>query len=473
MNMSKKTTPDGRILVVDDNKAILSALRLLLPAYFSEVTLLSSPNDLMHSMEVKRPEVVLLDMNFTAKVTTGNEGLFWLGEILKAYPDVPVVLFTAYSDVALAVDAIKRGAFDFIIKPFDNAKLVTTLQAALRLSRSRQEVKQLREIKNEIRSEGDMFWGESPKMKELRKIVQKVARTDASILITGENGTGKDMLAGEIHRLSKRSGSSMVSVDVGSLPESLFESELFGHVRGAFTDAKADRAGKFEVASGGTLFLDEIGNIPLHLQTKLLTAIQTKSITRVGSNVPVPVDIRLICATNRDISRMVADGQFREDLFFRINTIHLTLPPLRERMEDIVPLAELFMRKYAVKYGKDIRGIRDEAREELMQRPWQGNIRELQHVVEKAVILSEKGMLEVGDFFPEQQDRRGPGRRSKTAAQVLKESVRKGNVVTLDDMEKELIRVAMRQHDGNLTVVAQQLGITRQTLYNKLKKYGM
>ena len=280
------------------------------------------------------------------------------------------------------------------------------------------------------------------------------------------------MLAGEIHRLSKRSGSSMVSVDVGSLPESLFESELFGHVRGAFTDAKADRAGKFEVASGGTLFLDEIGNIPLHLQTKLLTAIQTKSVTRVGSN-PVPVDIRLICATNRDISRMVADGQFREDLFFRINTIHLTLPPLRERMEDIVPLAELFMRKYAVKYGKDIRGIRDEAREELMQRPWQGNIRELQHVVEKAVILSEKGMLEVGDFFPEQQDRRGPGRRSKTAAQVLKESVRKGNVVTLDDMEKELIRVAMRQHDGNLTVVAQQLGITRQTLYNKLKKYGM
>ena len=281
------------------------------------------------------------------------------------------------------------------------------------------------------------------------------------------------MLAGEIHRLSKRSGSSMVSVDVGSLPESLFESELFGHVRGAFTDAKADRAGKFEVASGGTLFLDEIGNIPLHLQTKLLTAIQTKSVTRVGSNVPVPVDIRLICATNRDISRMVADGQFREDLFFRINTIHLTLPPLRERMEDIVPLAELFMRKYAVKYGKDIRGIRDEAREELMQRPWQGNIRELQHVVEKAVILSEKGMLEVGDFFPEQQDRRGPGRRSKTTAQVLKESVRKGNVVTLDDMEKELIRVAMRQHDGNLTVVAQQLGITRQTLYNKLKKYGM
>ena len=467
--MNNKTTPDGRILVVDDNKAILSALRLLLPAYFSEVTLLSSPNDLMHSMEVKRPEVVLLDMNFTAKVTTGNEGLFWLGEILKAYPDVPVVLFTAYSDVALAVDAIKRGAFDFIIKPFDNAKLVTTLQAALRLSRSRQEVKQLREIKNEIRSEGDMFWGESPKMKELRKIVQKVAKTDASILITGENGTGKDMLAGEIHRLSKRSGSSMVSVDVGSLPESLFESELFGHVRGAFTDAKADRAGKFEVASGGTLFLDEIGNIPLHLQTKLLTAIQTKSVTRVGSNVPVPVDIRLICATNRDISRMVADGQFREDLFFRINTIHLTLPPLRERTGDIVPLAELFIKRYAVKYGKTITGIKDDARDELESREWKGNIRELQHVVEKAVILSEKPILGLKDFFPEKAV---AGGSRKGVMDSLKTSI-KNRTVTLDEMEKELIKEVMRQHDGNLSAVSQQLGITRQTLYNKLKKYGM
>lgn len=356
------------------------------------------------------------------------------------YPDIPVVLFTAYSDVALAVDAIKRGAFDFIIKPFDNAKLVSTLQAALRLSRSRQEVKQLREIKNEIRGDGGMYWGESPKMKELRKIVQKVAQTDASILITGENGTGKDMLAGEIHRMSRRAGSSMVNVDVGSLPESLFESELFGHVRGAFTDAKADRAGKFEVASGGTLFLDEIGNIPLHLQAKLLTAIQTKSITRVGSNIPVPVDIRLICATNRDLSRMVTEGLFREDLYFRINTIHLTLPPLRERAEDIIPLAELFMRKYAIKYGKDIKGIKDDARTELVGRPWQGNIRELQHVVEKAVILSENDWLETADFFPEKQDGPVQGDKSRTAAQIIKDSVRQGNVVTLDDMEKELIR---------------------------------
>ena len=462
--MSKKNQPDGRILVVDDNKAILSALKLLLPSYFSEVTLLSSPNELMRNMESKHPEVVLLDMNFTAKVTTGNEGLFWLGEIKKEWPEVPVVLFTAYSDVALAVDAIKRGAFDFIIKPFDNAKLLSTLQAALQLSRSRQEVKQLREIKNEIRSEGEMYWGSSAKMKELRSIVQKVARTDAGILITGENGTGKDMLAKEIHRMSRRSSQSMVCVDVGSLPESLFESELFGHVKGAFTDARSDRAGKFEVASGGTLFLDEIGNLPIHLQTKLLTAIQTKSVTRVGSNTPVPVDIRLICATNRDLAAMVASGSFREDLYFRINTIHLTLPPLRERPEDIVPLAEIFLKKYAVKYGKTVEGISEAARKELESREWHGNIRELQHVVEKAVILSEKKVLDVKDFFPETSARRADAKTT---------SMLKGQVLTLDEMEKEMIREALRRNDGNMSMVAQQLGITRQTLYNKLKKYGL
>lgn len=465
--MGKKNSPDGRIMVVDDNRAILSALKLLLPAYFSEVTLLSSPNELMRSMEKARPEVVLLDMNFTAKVTTGNEGLFWLGEIKKQYPEVPVVLFTAYSDVALAVDAIKRGAFDFIIKPFDNAKLISTLQAALQLSRSRQEVKQLREIKNEIRGEGEMYWGESPRMKELRRIVQKVARTDAGILITGENGTGKDMLAKEIHRMSKRSAESMVCVDVGSLPETLFESELFGHVKGAFTDARSDRAGKFEVASGGTLFLDEIGNLPLHLQTKLLTAIQTKSVTRVGSNTPVPVDIRLICATNRDLAQMVASGAFREDLYFRINTIHLTLPPLRERVEDIVPLAEIFLKKYAVKYGKDIDGISEDARKDLEGREWKGNIRELQHVVEKAVILSDSRILDSEDFFPDVRDRMDRG------ADVPVSSGVKGRVMTLDEMEKEMIKEALRQHDGNMSMVAQQLGITRQTLYNKLKKYGL
>lgn len=462
--MNNKTTVDGRILVVDDNKAILSALRLLLPAYFSEVTLLSTPNDLIRMMEVKRPEVVLLDMNFTAKVTTGNEGLFWLGELGKRWPEVPVVLFTAYSDVALAVDAIKRGAFDFVTKPFDNAKLVSTLQAALKLSRSRQEVKQLREIKNEIRSEGEMYWGESVKMKELRDIVRKVAKTDAGILITGENGTGKDMLAKEIHRMSRRSGSSMVCVDVGSLPETLFESELFGHVKGAFTDARTDRAGKFEVASGGTLFLDEIGNIPVHLQTKLLTAIQSKSIIRVGSNIPVPVDIRLICATNRDLGAMVAGGTFREDLYFRINTIHLTLPPLRERIEDIVPLAEIFMRKYAVKYGKDIVGMSDRACKELSSMEWKGNVRELQHVVEKAVILSERSELDIKDFFPDA----GNSRVVRGNTGMLK-----GQVMTLDEMEKEMIKEALRRNDGNMSMVSQQLGITRQTLYNKLKKYGL
>ena len=464
--MSRKQTPDGRILVVDDNKTILEALKFLLPSYFAEVTLLSTPNELLGSMEAKRPEVVLLDMNFTAKVTTGNEGLFWLGELKKAFPEVPVVLFTAYSDVPLAVDAIKRGAFDFVTKPFDNAKLVSTLQAALQMGRSRQQVRQLRGIKHEIRNEGQMYWGASSKMEELRGIVRKVAGTDAGILITGENGTGKDLLAKEIHRLSRRSGNSMVCVDVGSLPESLFESELFGHVKGAFTDARADRAGKFEVASGGTLFLDEIGNLPLHLQTKLLAAIQTRTVTRVGSNMPVPVDIRLICATNRNLRQMVAEGAFREDLYFRINTIHLTLPPLRERQDDIVPLTQMFMKNYAVKYGKEAEEISADAMEALKSSPWKGNIRELQHVVEKAVILADGKVLGMGDFFLGEQ-----GRRIGFPAdgQVLGT----GRVMTLDEMEKEMIREALRHNDGNMSAVAQQLGITRQTLYNKLRKYGL
>lgn len=464
--MSRKQTPDGRILVVDDNKTILEALKFLLPSYFAEVTLLSSPNGLMENMRTKFPEVVLLDMNFTAKVTTGNEGLFWLDELKRVFPDVPVVLFTAYSDVPLAVDAIKRGAFDFVTKPFDNAKLIYTLQTALQMSRSQQEMKQLRGMKDGVHDEGQMYWGTSPKMAELHEIIRKVAGTDAGILITGENGTGKDLLAKEIHRLSDRCGNPMVCVDVGSLPETLFESELFGHVKGAFTDARADRAGKFEVASGGILFLDEIGNLPLHLQTKLLVAIQSKQVTRVGSNAPVPVNIRLICATNRNLRQMVAEGAFREDLYFRINTIHLTLPPLRERPDDIVPLAQRFMKNYAAKYGKAVEEITENACKALKSFPWKGNIRELQHVVEKAVILADGKVLDVKDFFPDRQEFHA----GFTADRL---SLGTKRVMTLDEMEKEMIQEALRRNDGNMSAVAQQLGITRQTLYNKLRKYGL
>lgn len=446
----------GSILVVDDNKAILQALEMLLPLYFKEVKMLSSPKNLISELRERETDVVLLDMNFQTGINTGNEGFFWLSEVKKHSPDSEVVLFTAYADIDLAVNAMKSGAFDFVVKPWDNAKLITTLMAACEMSASKKEVKQLREIKNEIKPGGEMYWGESPNMLELRSLVEKVALTDASVLITGENGTGKDMLAREIHRLSLRKGGSMVSVDIGSLPESLFESELFGHVKGAFTDAKSNRAGKFEVAEGGTLFLDEIGNIPLHLQSKILTAIQSRTIVRVGSNTPTPIDIRLVCATNKDLDQMVQDGDFREDLLYRINTIHVHIPPLRERKEDILPFANMFLRKYAAKYNKNIFRIEESAAAKLKEYRWNGNIRELQHTVEKAVILSSREALSASDFL---------------LASPSAEPVIKTKDTTLEEMEKQMIKSAVRKHGGNLSLVAQQLGITRQTLYNKLKKY--
>ncbi|MDZ4059418.1 MAG: sigma-54 dependent transcriptional regulator, partial [Bacteroidales bacterium] len=377
---------EGKILVVDDNKAVITALKLLLPIYFLETDTLTSTATLVRSVTTSRYDVVLLDMNFTAGVNSGNEGLYWLTEIKKYSPFSEVVLFTAYADVDLAVEAIKRGAFDFVVKPFENAKLITTLMAAYKLSVSNREVRNLKEIKREIKGSGEIFWGESPKMDEVRKLINKVAATDATILITGENGTGKDVLASEIHRRSARSEESMVRVDVGSLPETLFESELFGHVKGAFTDAKSDRAGKFEVAGGGTLFLDEIGNIPVHLQSKLLTVLQNRAITRIGSNTTHTVDIRLICATNKNMYEMVARGFFREDLLYRINTIDIHIPPLRERREDIVPFALLFLEIYSAKYSKTITGISEKAKDKLRSYIWKGNVRELQHSVEKAVI---------------------------------------------------------------------------------------
>lgn len=447
----------GSILIVDDNKSILTALKLLLGNYFNRVVTLPAPTALVSTLRSEKFDVVLLDMNFSAGINNGNEGLYWLSEVKKESPASQVVLFTAYADIDLAVKAIKKGAVDFVVKPWDNSKLIATLQAAYNLSVSKQEVKQLREIKREFRSEASMFWGDSEAMRTLRQMIEKVAPTDATILIAGENGTGKDMLAREIHALSARRDESLVSVDMGALTETLFESELFGHVKGAFTDARSDRAGKFEVASGGTLFLDEIGNLPYHLQSKLLSVIQSRTVTRVGSNTPVPVDIRLICATNRDLPEMVESGTFREDLFYRINTIHVTLPPLRDRPEDILPLAERFLAQYAARYGKNITAIDRAAAEKLGAYPWYGNIRELQHAVEKAVILCEGERLHAADFVLAQRD----------------ETVMPGGVTTLEEMESSLIRRAMDQHKGNLSQVAAQLGITRQTLYNKIKKYNL
>jgi DNA-binding NtrC family response regulator len=450
---------EGKILVVDDNKAVITALKLLLPIYFLETDTLTSTATLVRSVTTSRYDVVLLDMNFTAGVNSGNEGLYWLTEIKKYSPFSEVVLFTAYADVDLAVEAIKRGAFDFVVKPFENAKLITTLMAAYKLSVSNREVRNLKEIKREIKGSGEIFWGESPKMDEVRKLINKVAATDATILITGENGTGKDVLASEIHRRSARSEESMVRVDVGSLPETLFESELFGHVKGAFTDAKSDRAGKFEVAGGGTLFLDEIGNIPVHLQSKLLTVLQNRAITRIGSNTTHTVDIRLICATNKNMYEMVARGFFREDLLYRINTIHIHIPPLRERREDIVPFALLFLEIYSAKYSKKITGISEKAKDKLRSYIWKGNVRELQHSVEKAVILSESSILDTDDFLLAKND--------EVDASDL------SAVKTLDEMERVMIMRSLDTHGGNLSLVAAGLGITRQTLYNKIKRYGI
>ena len=328
----------GTIIIVDDNKGVLTAIQILLKSYFSKVVALSSPVTLTSVLREEMPEVVLLDMNFTSGINTGNEGLFWLHEIKKVRPDLPVVLFTAYADIELAIRGIKEGATDFIVKPWDNQKLVETLQTAATSTHNDRKT-----ASKEKPAHSPMYWGESKVMQQLRALIEKVAVTDANLLITGENGTGKEMLAREIHVLSNRKYKEMIAVDMGTITESLFESELFGHVKGSFTDAHTDRTGKFEAAEKSTLFLDEIGNLPYHLQAKLLTAIQRRSIVKVGSNTPIPIDIRLICATNRNLQEMVAKGEFREDLLYRINTIHVEIPPLRERKEDIIPLAERFL----------------------------------------------------------------------------------------------------------------------------------
>lgn len=373
----------GTIIVVDDNKGVLSAVKLLLKNHFEHIVTLPSPITLPAALREENAQVVLLDMNFSSGLNTGNEGLYWLHEIKKIHPSLPVVLFTAYADIDLAVRGIKEGATDFIVKPWDNARLIETLLSACRNSSKN---KKRAEIPKTVSS---MYWGESNAMKQLRTLIEKVAQTDANILITGENGTGKEMLAREIHALSNRYRRDMITVDMGAITESLFESELFGHKKGSFTDAHTDRAGKFEAAHEGTLFLDEIGNLPYHLQSKLLTAIQSRSVVRVGSNEPIPVNIRLICATNCDLEEMVAKGKFREDLLYRINTIHIEIPPLRERKEDIIPLAERFIDRFCKQYDKGNILLSTGAQEKLRTYPWYGNIRELEHAVEKAVIINE------------------------------------------------------------------------------------
>ena len=446
-------TKQGTILVVDDNKGILTAVQMLLGTCFEKVITISTPNKIKATLHDENIDVVLLDMNFSAGINTGNEGLFWLSEIKKEDASIQVVLFTAYADIDLAVRGIKEGAADFVVKPWDNAKLLETLKTAYNIRTANRKGISIATDKLVVSKESGMFWGESNAMQQLRSLIEKVARTDANILVTGENGTGKEMLAREIHLLSNRKKETLVPVDMGAITETLFESELFGHVKGAFTDARADRPGKFEVANKGTLFLDEIGNLSYHLQAKLLTALQRRSIVRVGSNTPIPVNIRLICATNRDLQEMVQKGDFREDLLYRINTIHVEIPPLRERPEDIVPLTEIFLSKYTKIYGKTAMCLSLDAKEKLKAQPWFGNIRELEHTIEKAVIIAERSVLDGNDFdFP----------RAKKKP-VTKEAT------TLEEMEYNMIKNAMDKYSGNLSLVASQLGISRQTLYNKIK----
>lgn len=450
----------SHILVVDDNAGIRAALKILLPTRFTDVELIASPKALVSTMQSFKPDVVLLDMNFETDINTGNEGLFWLSELKKHFPGVEVVLFTAYADIALAVEGMKRGAFDFVVKPWDNTKLLAILESALEKHRADSTVRTHRMCPPENQSpEPAMIWGNSEAMQNLHHMVEKIAPTDATVLITGENGTGKDVLANEIHRLSQRSGKQMVSVDIGAITETLFESEMFGHVKGAFTDAHADHIGKFEQANGTTLFLDEIGNIPLSEQAKLLRVLQNRRINRVGDTKNIPVDIRLICATNMNLAEMVKQGRFREDLYYRINTVPLHLPPLRERQDEIVPLSMLFIEKYADKYHRKARDFSDEAKTLLVNCQWNGNIRELQGCIEKAVIMSDNVIISKDDM-------------QITDSQLVDAKNATPNV-TLEDAEEQVIRNAMKKYNGNLSLVAKALNISRPTLYNRLKKYGI
>ena len=440
----------GTLLVVDDNRNILTTVKMVTENTFERIICMTSPSGLLTRIREDHPDVVLLDMNFHSGVNNGNEGLYWLREIKRMQPSTAVVLFTAYADIQLAVTGIKDGAIDFIVKPFDNKKLIQTLTNACKKAKGE---------KAATNSPSGMIWGSSPVMAKLQEMVEKVAPTDANILITGENGTGKEMLAKEIHRLSKRADRQLMPVDMGAITETLFESELFGYVKGAFTDAKADKPGKFELADGGTVFLDEIGNLNYSLQAKLLTVLQRRTIVPVGGSKSIPVDVRVVCATNCNLEEKVRNGEFREDLLYRINTIHLHLPPLRERKGDILAYAHHFLSRYADIYNKKDLQFAPETEERICRLPWYGNIRELQHAVEKAVILCDGCTMQPSEI-----------ESSNTTAS---QNTQQNSIQRLDDMECDMIAKAIRQCDGNLSHVAAQLGISRQTLYNKMKKYNL
>ena len=453
----------GKILAIDDNEDILFSLKLLLKNHVETIHTEINPDRIPGLMEQGNFDVILLDMNFTRDMIGGQEGFYWLKKILEVDPSAVVIFITAYGDVERAVKAIKAGAVDFVLKPWQNAKLLATISSALKLRNSLIEADKLRLTRNELCKKLDQpfhdFIGDSAEMYKVYNIIQKVAATDASVLVLGENGTGKELVARALHRNSTRRNDVFLSVDLGSISETLFESELFGHVKGSFTDAKKDKPGRFEVATGGTLFLDEIGNLSLPLQSKLLTAIEKQEVTRVGSNKSRPIDVRLICATNMPIYQMAKEGNFRQDLLYRINTVEITLPLLSERIDDIPLLIDHFLQQFAHKYKKKIKGVTTAAMKKLRQYNWPGNVRELQHSVERAVILSESKILQPNDFIlkPPQS----------TGEEVIL------NTYNIEDMERNVIQKALRKYNGNISQAAKELGLTRASLYRRLEKYGL
>jgi DNA-binding NtrC family response regulator len=453
----------GKVLVVDDNEDILFAIRLLLKTSMERVETINNPEKIPGLMAEEDWDVILLDMNFTKDAISGQEGYQWLKKILSIDQHAVVVFITAYGDAEKAVKAIKEGATDFVLKPWHNEKILATINSALKLRRSKIEAEGLRQKQRQISAVLDQpftdFIGSSDEMNQVFTTIKKVAATDANILILGENGTGKELVARALYRNSLRRDEVFISVDLGSISESLFESELFGHEKGAFTDAKAMKQGRFEIASGGTLFLDEIGNLTPQMQTKLLTIIERREVTRVGANKPIPINVRLICATNNDIHKDVNDGRFRQDLLYRINTVEIHLPPLRDRSGDQLLLADHFIKIYSKKYKKNVKGLLSSALKKLQQYHWPGNVRELQHAIERAVIMCDGDMLTPDDFILNSN--------SKKAGEL------ELNTFNLDDIEKSIIQKVLKQHQGNISQAAQDLGLTRTSLYRRMEKHGL
>ncbi len=453
----------GKILAIDDNEDILFALKLLLKNHVEQIQTETDPSLIPELLHHNNYDVILLDMNFTQDAISGQEGFNWLKKIIEIDPDAVVVFITAYGDAEKAVKAIKSGATDFILKPWQNEKLLATISSAIKLHRSKNEATNLKTKQKEISAIQDQpfheFIGNSPEMQQVFTTIKKVAKTDANVLILGENGTGKELVARALYRNSLRKDEVFINVDLGSIAETLFESELFGHAKGAFTDAKKDKPGRFEIASGGTLFLDEIGNLSLPMQAKLLTVLERREITRVGSTTSKPIDVRLICATNNDIHQMVDEENFRQDLLYRINTVEIHLPPLRERVTDIPLLAEHFIGIYSKKYRKKIKGINAEAMKKLSQYQWPGNVRELQHAIERAIIMSDSDTLQPDDFILS-------SRKDKVGELEL-------DTYNLDDIEKTVIEKVLKQNQGNVSQAASMLGLTRTSLYRRMEKYGL